>query len=81
MSNDKQREKRCRRKSKVSWGRLIRPGLVDPKPRPFGVGDGQAVNIRLPVKSRYYFLSDAGRTVVRTVGCVRLMHREVQGEV
>ena len=30
---------------KVSYARLIRVGLVDPKPRPRGVGDGQRVNI------------------------------------
>ena len=28
ISSDKAREKRARRKPKVSWGRLIRPGLV-----------------------------------------------------
>ena len=48
MSSEKTRGKRVRRKSKVSWGRLIRPGLVDPKPRPKGVGNGQSVNIRIP---------------------------------
>jgi hypothetical protein len=45
LSNDKLGEKPSRRKSKVSWGRLIRPGLVGPKPRPAGVGEGQQVNI------------------------------------
>ena len=40
MSSEKTRGKRVRRKSKVSWGRLIRPGLVDPKPRTKVVGDG-----------------------------------------
>jgi hypothetical protein len=48
MSSENPDEKTGRRKSKVSWGRLIRPGLVDPKPRPKGVGDGQYVNIRIP---------------------------------
>ena len=43
ISSAKIREKRIRRKPKVSWGRLIHPGLVDPKPRPKGVGDGQSV--------------------------------------
>ena len=43
MSSEKTRGKRVRRKSKVSWGRLIHPGLVDPKPRPKGVGDGKSV--------------------------------------
>ncbi len=48
MSSENLDEKTRRRKSKVSWGRLIRPGLVDPKPRPKGVGDGGSVNIRTP---------------------------------
>jgi hypothetical protein len=34
--------------SKVSDGRLFRVGLVGPKPRPKGVGDGQQVNIPVP---------------------------------
>jgi hypothetical protein len=33
---------------KVSGGRLIRVGLVGPKSRPKGVGDGQQVNIPVP---------------------------------
>ena len=45
MSNDKTGENPVRRKPKVSWGRLIRPGLVDPKQRPKGVRDGYQVNI------------------------------------
>ena len=52
ISSENACEKQARRKSKVSWGRLIRPGLVEPKPRPNGVGDGQSVNIRIPVKWR-----------------------------
>lgn len=30
MSNEKQGENPCRRNSKVSWGRFVRPGLVGP---------------------------------------------------
>ena len=48
MSSVKTREKRVRRKPKVSDGRYIRVGLVGPKPRPRGVGDGQRVNIPVP---------------------------------
>ncbi len=48
MSSENPDGKTGRRKSKVSWGRLIRPGLVDPKLRPKGVSDGQSVNIRTP---------------------------------
>jgi hypothetical protein len=47
MSSENVCEKQMRRKSKVSWGRLIHPGLVVPKPRPKGVGDGKSVNIRI----------------------------------
>ncbi len=43
MSSEKTREKRVRHKPKVSWGRLIHPGLVGPKLRPKGVSDGQSV--------------------------------------
>jgi hypothetical protein len=48
MSSDKTGEKPVRRKPKVSWARLILPGLVGPKPRPKGVGDGKQVNIPAP---------------------------------
>jgi hypothetical protein len=48
MSSEKTRENRVRRKSKVSDGRLIRVGLVGPKPRLESVGDGQQVNIPVP---------------------------------
>ena len=40
MSSENICEKQMRRKSKVSWGRLIHLGLVVPKLRPVGVGDG-----------------------------------------
>jgi hypothetical protein len=33
-------EKHIHQKPEVSYARLIRVGLVDPKPRPRGVGDG-----------------------------------------
>ena len=36
------------RKPKVSRGRFVRPGLVGPKLRPKGVGDGQQVDIPVP---------------------------------
>ena len=41
------------RKPKVSYGRSIRVGLVGPKPRPKGVGDGQKVSIPSPLTNRY----------------------------
>ena len=49
MSSDKEGENPSRRKSKDSWARLVLPGLVGPKPRPKGVGDGQQVNIPAPL--------------------------------
>ena len=45
ISSDKPSENLGRRKSKVSWERLIRSGSVGPKARPSGVADGHPVNI------------------------------------
>ena len=59
MSSENTCEKQVHRKTKVSWGRLIHPGLVVPKTRPNGVVDGQTVNIQLPIVWRYYLLQDA----------------------
>ena len=59
MSNEKISENLIRRKPKVSWGRLVRPGLVGPKSRSKGVVDGQQVNIPVPLKVRYQQRGDA----------------------
>ena len=59
MSNEKISENLFRRKPKVSWGRLVRPGLVGPKARSKGVVDGQQVNIPVPLKVRYQQWGDA----------------------
>ncbi len=48
MSSVKACGKHAHRKSKVSYARLIRVGLVGPKLNPKGVGDGQWVNIPIP---------------------------------
>ena len=45
ISSKKAGENPAHRKSKVSWATQIDPGLVGPKLRPRGVGDGQQVNI------------------------------------
>ena len=58
-SSEKAGEKPASRKPKGSWGRLIRPGLVGPKPRPRGVGEGQQVNIPVPPQWRYHRWGDA----------------------
>ena len=76
MSSENAREKRAHRNSKVSWGRLIRPGLVDPKLRPHGVSDGQSVNIQILVTKRYQLLFDAGGWGLRSVGCLRSFIRK-----
>ena len=49
------------RKPKVSYGRSIRVGLVGPKPRPKGVGDGQEVSIPPPPLDRYEQRGDPER--------------------
>ena len=49
ISSVKACEKHVRRKSKVSYARLIRVGLVGPKLRPEGVSDGEQVNIPVPL--------------------------------
>ena len=41
------------RKSEVSYATLFDVGLVGPKPRPKGAGDGQRVNIPVPPASRF----------------------------
>ena len=48
MSNDLWGENPHRRKPKASAARALRSGLVGPKPRPQGVGDGQLVDIPAP---------------------------------
>ena len=53
MSSEKISENLIRRKSKVSWGRFVRPGLVGPKVRLKSVIDGQQVNIPVLPIDRY----------------------------
>jgi hypothetical protein len=48
MSSDKACENHARRRPKVSYARSVHVGLVGPKPRPRGVGDGQLVIIPAP---------------------------------
>ena len=50
ISNLKTGENPVGRKSKVSRATVIVPGLVGPKPRRIGVGDGHQVNIPEQVK-------------------------------
>ena len=53
MSNENKSENLLGRKPKVSWARLVPPGLVGPKSRPKGVVDGQQVNIPVLPRNRY----------------------------
>ncbi len=57
-------EKPIRRKPKVSWARLILPGLVGPKQRLKGVCEGKRVNIPHRDES-FYRRSDAGGYAVK----------------
>ena len=49
MSSVRDVSKRPHRMAEVSAARFILGGLVGPKPRPKGVGDGQTVYIPLPL--------------------------------
>ena len=51
MSNVSWGENPHCRMPKASAARAIRSGLVGPKPRPQGVGDGQLVDIPAPVRA------------------------------
>jgi hypothetical protein len=58
MSNHKAGENPAHRKSEVSWAMIVIPGLVGPKPRRYSVGDGQRVNIPVPVLICYWCALD-----------------------
>ena len=49
MSSVRHVSKHAHRMAEVSAARFILGGLVGPKPRPKGVGDGQTVDIPLPL--------------------------------
>ena len=81
ISSTKVCENQARRKPKVSWGRVIRPGLVGPKSRPKGVDDGQLVNIPVP---SYVRLTEGGTQedslslVMVQVQALRLVCRQIR---
>ena len=62
ISNLKTGENPVGRKSKVSRATVIVPGLVGPKPRRIGVGDGHQVNIPEQV-----FIVNSSQYVTRAV--------------
>ncbi len=49
MSSVRRVSKHAHRMAEVSYGRFILVGLVGPKPRPKGVGDGHPVYIQEPL--------------------------------
>ena len=53
MSSVKACENHVHRKPEVSYATLIGVGLARPKPNPYGVGDGQWVNIPMLLSSCY----------------------------
>ena len=53
---------------KGSDGRYIHVGLVGPKPRPRGVGDGQTVDIPLPLRDDKVCTEDGARYACRRAG-------------
>ena len=82
ISSIKTDEKSVRRKPKVSWGRIIRPGLVGPKSRPKGVDDGQLVNIPVPSVVRYTYGGTQkdrhSRALVVPVKALRVVVRQIR---
>ena len=60
MSSVRNVSKRSHRMAEVSAARFILGGLVGPKPRPKGVGDGQQVHIPVPPRARYHRWGDEG---------------------
>jgi len=53
MSSEKMCENRIRRKPEVSYATSVGVGLAGPKSRPWGVDDGQPVNIPAPFAGRF----------------------------
>ncbi len=47
---------------------LINQGLVGPKPRPKGVGDGDLVNIPEPLVNRYQLWRERDRDSKKSIG-------------
>ncbi len=71
MSSVKVGENPTRRKSKVSSAMFVNGGLVGPKPRSKGIGDGQPVNIPALLYLRYHDgVTRFDRSGICMVGCV-----------
>ena len=68
MSSTRDVSKRPHRMAEGSSGRFILGGLVGPKPRPKGVGDGQTVDIPLPLADDFLRAVCGVGYVERSVG-------------
>ena len=89
MSSVRNVSKRSHRMAEVSAARFILGGLVGPKPRPKGVGDGQTVDIPLPLADDSvpgvcgvgYVERSVGDTASNCAGVLALARRPRQGKV
>jgi hypothetical protein len=61
-------EKSAHRINEVSLAMLIIQGLVGPKPRPKGVGDGDLVNIPEPLINRYQLWRERNGNSEKSIG-------------
>jgi hypothetical protein len=68
MSSVRDVSKRPHRMAEVSAARFILGGLVGPKPRPKGVGDGQTVDIPLPLVDGQVLMKCGACYAERSVG-------------
>jgi hypothetical protein len=68
MSSVRDVSKRPHRMAEVSAARFILGGLVGPKPRPKGVGDGQTVDIPLPLVDGQVLIECGACYAERSVG-------------
>src|SRR5687768_6090088 len=73
MSNDSWGANPHRRISKGSAARSFRSGLVGPKPRPQGVGDGQQVEIPAPLGWCLTLVRNRGGSGERRRGAFKLV--------
>ena len=88
MSSVRNVSKRSHRMAEVSAARFILGGLVGPKPRPKGVGDGQTVDIPLPLADDSvpgvcgvsYAERSVGVAASNCAGCLALARPPRQGE-
>jgi hypothetical protein len=81
MSSVRDVSKRPHRMAEVSAARFILGGLVGPKPRPKGVGDGQTVDIPSPRADEQVRPGDGARKAERGAGDAASNHAGRKPEV